>query len=177
MMSQQPRSTMRSVLVIKKDLSPTWVKIIGVMIFLATLYKIISLTFFTVGLHVYLIMNLLAVVIWVVKKFLVVDMDNREIREGFWILGNIYLDKYKFTGLEKIFINRVNSVQAFRQLTRTIDIHHQHYKAFLKTADGEKICIGEDADKDKLIAEVKAYNTVLKTVIFDNSLVEPIQLV
>lgn len=168
---------MKRVLVIKKDLSPTWVKIVGVMIFLATLYKIVSLTFFTVGLHVYFIVNLIAVVIWVIKKVLVVDMDKQEIREGFWIFGNIYLDKYKFPGLEKIFINRVNSVQTFRQLTRTIDIHHQHYKAFLKTADGEKICIGEDADKDKLIAEVKAHNTVLKTVIFDNSLVEPIQLI
>jgi hypothetical protein len=80
---------MKRVLVIKKDLSPTWVKIVGVMIFLATLYKIVSLTFFTVGLHVYLIMNLIAVVIWVIKKVLVVDMDKREIREGFWIFGNI----------------------------------------------------------------------------------------
>ncbi|SHG42085.1 hypothetical protein SAMN04488109_0186 [Chryseolinea serpens] len=168
---------MKRVLVLKKDLSPTWVKIVGVMIFLATLYKIISLTFFTVGLHVYLIMNLIAVLIWLVKTVLVVDMDKQEVREGLWIFGNIYLDKYKFQGLEKIFINRVNSVQTFRQLTRTIDIHNQHYKAFLKTTDGEKICIGEDADKDKLIAEVKAHNTVLKTVIFDNSLVEPIQLV
>jgi hypothetical protein len=167
---------MKKVLVIKKELSPTWLKIVGVLIFLATLYKIVSLTFFTVGLHVYLIMNLIAVMIWVGKKIIVVDMNKQEIREGIRIFGNIYFDKYKFPGLEKIFINRVNSVQTFRQLTRTVDIHHQQYKAFLKTTDGEKICIGEDADKDKLIAELRAHNSVLKTFIFDNSLAEPIQL-
>ncbi|WP_160143966.1 hypothetical protein [Chryseolinea soli] len=167
---------MKKVVTLKKDLSPIWVKIIGLLIFLATLYKVVSLTFFDVGLQVYIISNLIAVVIWVGRKIVVVDMDRQEIREGFWIFGNVYLDKYKFSGLEKIFINRVNDVQTFRQLTRSIDIHHKYYKAFLKTVEGEKICLDEDADKDKLIARLKAYNIVLETVIFDNSSTEPIQL-
>lgn len=167
---------MKRVLTIKKDVSPAWVKIIGLLIFSATLYKVVSLTFLDVGLHIYFISNLIAIVIWVTKKVIVVNMDTQEIGEGFGIFGINYLDKYKFAGLEKIFINRVNTVQTFTQLTRTTDIHHKYYKAFLKTVEGEKICIDEHTNKDKLIARLKAYNIVLETVIFDNSLTEPVQL-
>lgn len=136
------------------------------LIFLATLYKVVSLTFFDVGLHIYLILNLIAVLIWAGKKIIVVDMDRQEIGEGFGIFGINYLDKDNFSALEKIFINRVNTAETFTQLTRTIDIQHEYYKAFLKTVEGEQICIDEHADKDKLIASLRAYDTVLKTCYF-----------
>lgn len=160
---------MKKLVIIKKDLSPIWVKIIGVLIFLATIYKIVSLTFFDVGLHVYFILNLIAVIIWTGKKIVVIDMERQEIGEGFRIFGIAYLDKYKFSALEKIFINRVNATQTFVHLTRSMDIHHVLYKAFLKTVEGEKICIAEYTNKDKLIAGLNKYNSVLKTDIFDNS--------
>jgi hypothetical protein len=167
---------MKTAVTIKKDISPIWVKVIGSMIFLATIYKIVSLTFLDVSLHTYLIMNLIATAIWTGKKIVVIDINKMEIGEGFGFFGIVHLDKYKFSGLEKIFINRVNTAETFTHLARTIDIHHDNYKAFLKTVDGEKICIREHTDKEILIAELMSYNVVLKTAIFDTSLAEPIQL-
>jgi len=156
---------MNKVVIIKKDIAPVWVKVVGVLIVAATIYKIVSLTFFDVGLQVYFILNLIAAAIWTGKEIVVVDMNKQEIGEGFRVLGITYLDKEKFSGLEKIFINRVNTSQTFTHLAGSTAIHDELYKAFLKTAEGEKICIGEDRDKDKLIARLNTYNTVLKTVI------------
>ena len=157
-----------------KDLSPLWVKVISVVIFMATAYKIITLTFFDVSPVVYLVLNGIAVAIWTGKELVIIDYENSVVGEGFRLLGITYLDKTKFSGLEKIYINSVRSSETFRHLTRSIDIHHHNYKAFLKTVEGEKICVGIDTDKDELIIRLKKYNEVLNVDIFDNTQVEPI---
>jgi hypothetical protein len=97
-------------------------------------------------------------------------MENELILEGFKILGLKYLDKTKYSGLEKIYINRVDTSETFRHLTRSIDIQHENYKAFLKTQDGNKYWIGVNSDKDKLINRLKSHNKILMTNIYDNSI-------
>jgi hypothetical protein len=164
---------MERIEIIKKDISPLWIKIVGATIFLATIYKIVSLTFFDVSPLVYLIMNLIAVVIWTGKEVVVVDFAKQEIGEGFRILGLTHLDRTKFSGLEKIFINRVHTGETFRHLTRTMDIHHVNFKAFLKTTNGDKICVGIHRDKEVLIRRLRQYNARLRTSIFDTTSTEP----
>jgi len=157
-----------------KDLSPLWVKVISVIIFLATAYKIVTLTFFDVSPVVYLVMNGIAITIWTGKELVIIDYENSVVGEGFRILGITHLDKTKFSGLEKIYINSVRSAQTFQHITGSINIHHKHYKAFLKTFEGEKICVGIDSDKDELITRLKKYNEVLKIDIFDTTSAEPV---
>lgn len=160
---------MKRIEIIRKDLAPAWIKIIGVLLVAATFYKIVMGGFFDVSPLVYIISNVIAVAAWTAKDVVVIDVENCEIGEGFRLLGFGYYDWTKYSGIEKIFINRTNSAQTFRQLTRTIDIHHTDYKAFLKTYEGEKICVGIDPDKDELIKRLKEYNVKLKTTIFDST--------
>ena len=155
--------------IIRKELSPLWLKVIASIIFLATAYKMVTLTFFNVHPLVYIILNAIAMAIWTGKDLVVIDFDKGTIGDGFRILGITYLDKSNFTGIEKIFINRINMVETFRPLTRSVDIHHVNYKAFLKTFEGEKICVGISIDKDKLIEKLRDYNKVLKVNIFDTT--------
>ena len=166
-------ATMKRVEIIKKDIAPLWIKIIGATILLATIYNIVSLTFFNVSLLVYLIMNLIAVAIWTGKEIVVVDFERNEIGEGFRILGFTHVEKSKFSGIEKIFINRVHTGETFRHLATTTNIHHVNYKAFLKTNEGEKICVGIHRDKDELIMRLKKYNAGLRTTILDTTSSEP----
>ena len=160
---------MKKIEIIRKDLTPLWIKIVGGLIVLATLYKIVTNTFFDVGPHIYLIMNLFAVATWTAKDVVIIDEANGEIGEGIKILGFGKFEWVKYSGIEKIFINRANSAQTFRHLAGTIDIHHVNYKAFLKTNEGEKICVGISADKDELIQRLKRYNAELNTTIFDST--------
>jgi hypothetical protein len=159
-----------------KDLSPAWIKIISVLIFLATGYKLITGTFFEVSPLVYIIFNTIAVAAWAGQELVIIDMDAKTIREGFKILGIGKFERTRFSGIEKIFINKVNTVGTFRHLTRTIDVHDVSYKAFLKTYEGDKICIGISSDKDKLIDKLKEYNKDIKTDIFDTTSYAPVQV-
>lgn len=165
---------MRKIEIHKKDLSPLWIKIIGALIVLATLYKIITLTFFEVNFLIYIIFNALAIVSLVGKEVVVIDFQKKEIGEGYNVVGLRYLSKTRFSGIEKIFVNRVHLAETFWHMGGTKDIHHVRYKAFLKTADGDKICIGISADKDALIENLKRYNRNLKTTIIDNTFTEPV---
>ena len=160
---------MKKIEIIRKDLAPLWIKIVGVLIVLATVYKIVTNTFFDVNPLVYLIMNTIAIASWTAKEVVIIDVKNGEIGEGIKILGFGRFDWVKFSGIEKIFINRTNSAETFRHLMNTIDVHHVNYKAFLKTNEGEKICVGISGDKDELIQRLKRYNVELKTTIFDSS--------
>jgi len=160
---------MKQIEIIKKDLAPAWIKIVGVLFVLATIYKIVTMTFFNVGLLVYATTNALAVVIWTGKQIVVIDLEKNRIGEGIKILGLKYLDWVKYSGVEKIFINSTSETETFRHLTRTIDINHHSYKAFLKTNEGEKVCVGISTDKEKLIKQLKQYNSSLRTEIFDNT--------
>lgn len=164
---------MNKIEIVKKDLSPLWIKIVGVLIFLATAYKMVTMTFFQVNPLVYIILNLMAVAIWTGKEIVTIDTRNGEIGNGFRMMGLSYLDKTKFSGIEKVFIKKVRTLETFRHMATTTDIRHEHYKAFLKTNEGKKICIGIHTDKDKLINRLKEYNKDLKTTIFDNTFHEP----
>src|SRR5688572_10740048 len=160
---------MKQTEIVRKDLSPLWIKIISVIIVLATIYKVVTLTFLDVNPIVYIITNAIAIAIWTGKDIVVIDAGKNRIGEGFRIMGFSHLDWISYSGVEKIFINTTNETETFRHLTRTIDINHRGYKAFLKTNEGEKICVGISSDKDKLIKQLKQYNRSIGAEIFDNT--------
>ncbi len=162
--------------IVRKPLSPVWLKIIASLILLATIYKIISLTFFDVSLVTYLILNLIALIIWTGQEIVVIDFDGHKIKDGFRILGLTYLETTVFNGCERIFINKVKTAETVRHLATTIDVHHERYKAFLKTTDGDKICIGVSRNKEELITKIKLYNSHLRTMIIDNTAFESVLL-
>ncbi|HEY3387108.1 MAG TPA: hypothetical protein VGK46_11400 [Saprospiraceae bacterium] len=160
---------MKRVEIIRKDISPLWIKIIGVLVVFAIIYKIVTLTFLEVNPIVYVVSIAVAIAIWTGKEIVIVDLLSGQLGEGFKIAGFTYLNWTKFSGLEKIYINSTSSSETFRHLTRTIDIKHGQFKAYLKTLEGSKICIGISTDKDKMIKQLQKFNAELNTTIFDNT--------
>lgn len=175
-MTQIEELTMRNFEIVRKDIAPLQFKVFGVLVVLATNYKILTWTFYDINPLVFILGNLFAFVIWTAKDIIVIDFENNQIKEGFKVLGLSHTDKTKFSGFEKIFINKVNSNETFRQMTRTMTIQHENYKAFLKTHEGDKYWIGIDGDKDKLIIKLRAINENLKTEIFDYSVPEQLRI-
>jgi hypothetical protein len=165
---------MKKIEIHKKDLSPLWIKIIGALVVLATLYKIVTLTFFEVNILIYILFNALAIVSLVGKEVVVIDFQKKEIGEGYKVFELRYLTKTRFSGIEKIFINRVHLAETFWHMGGTMDIRHVRYKAFLKTTERDKICIGISADKEALIENLKSHNRNLRTTIIDNTFAEPV---
>lgn len=151
-----------------------WLKIISVMIFSATLYSIVTLSILEINPLVLIICNTLAVAIWTAKEVVIIDFDKRVIGEGFRILGMTYLDKLNFSGIEKIFINRISAKATLVHVTGSRDYHTVFYKAFLKTNEGDKVVVGVSADKEKLIRRLLEYNRVINTTIFDTTSAEPV---
>jgi hypothetical protein len=162
--------------IVRKDVSPLSLKIVSILIFTATAYKVITLTFFDINPFIYIVLNAIAVGIWTAKEIIIIDFGKRLIGEGIRVFGMTYVTNNKFSGFEKVFINKIKLTETFRPLTRTIDIHHEAYKAFLKTHEGHKFCIGDSTDKDDLIKKLKKYNEKLNTEIFDNTFYEPIKV-
>jgi len=158
--------------IVRKDMAPLQLKFFGVLIVLATNYKMLTWTFFDVNPLVFVFGNLFAVCIFTAKDILLINFDHGQIGEGFKILGFRYTDKTTFTGIEKIFINKVKTGETFRQMTRTMTIHHDNYKAFLKTSEGDKYWISVHSNKDKLIHKLKIISTDLNTEIYDYTLPE-----
>lgn len=152
-----------------KDLAPLELKVFSVLVILAVNYKILTFTFDDVSPITYIICIAIAVGTWTIKSVVVVDQEKRIVGEGFKIAGLRYLSKYKFSEIEKVFVNSVSSGTTFRHLTRTMEIHHHTYKAYLKTVEGDKFCIAINADKDKLMGALQKYNQYIKTSIVDNT--------
>ncbi|HTE33830.1 MAG TPA: hypothetical protein VK666_25790, partial [Chryseolinea sp.] len=107
---------MRRFEIIRKDIAPMQFKFLAVLIILATNYKVLTWTFLDTNPLVFIFGNLLALIILTAKDILVVDFDNSQIKEGFKVLGLRHTDKTEFSGLEKIFINKINTSQEFRQI-------------------------------------------------------------
>lgn len=162
--------------IVRQDVAHLGLKVVSILIFLATAFKLVTLTFFDVGLFVYMILNTLAIGIWIAKEVVIIDLQNGVIKDGYKILVFISGETTRFSGLEKIFINKIKMTETFRHLATTTDIHHVRYKAFLKTDEGDKICIGIDTDKDRLADKLREFNKVLKTVVFDTTGPEATQL-
>jgi hypothetical protein len=83
---------MKQIEIIRKDIAPLWIKIISVIIVLATIYKVVTLTFLDVNPIVYIITNSIAIAIWTGKDIVVIDAEKNRIGEGFKVMGFNRLD-------------------------------------------------------------------------------------
>jgi len=167
---------MRRFEIIRKDIAPMQFKFLAVLIFIATDFKVLTWAFLDTNPLVFIFGNLLALIILTAKDILVVDFDNSQIKEGFKVLGLRHTDKTEFSGLEKIFINKINTSQEFRQIANTMTIYDETYKAFLKTNEGDKYWIAINRDKDKLIKRLRVINENLKTEIYDYTVPEHVRV-
>lgn len=155
--------------IIRKDMAPVQFKVLGILIVLATNYKVLTFTFYEVNPWIFIIGNAVAFAVFTAKDILIIDFKNKQIREGFKVYGLRSTDKTAFSGLEKIFINKIKTSRNFNQMTRSMTIYDEHYKAFLKTFEGDKYWVAENSDKDKLINRLRSLNEELKVEIYDTS--------
>ncbi len=162
-------SSQRTLKITVKSLAPLEFKVFSVLVILATNYKILTGTFNEVSPWTFAICNFIAIAVWTAKQVVVIDFQERTIGEGSTILGMNFLSKNSYSGFEKIFINSVATGETFRHLTRNIRIHHNGFKAFLKTNEGDKYCIAVESDKERLIKKTLQYNLAIMTQIVDNT--------
>ena len=155
--------------IIRQDVFGPWLKVVSFFIWIFTFMKIITGKFFELSIGTYIVINGLTILFWTTFEYVTIDME-RKFGEGYKVAGIKSVTKYRFDSLEKIFINHISTSKTFRQLTRTMTIRDGFYKAFLKTNRGDKIFIDIDRDKDDLLNRLRDYNTVLNTVIVDNTL-------
>jgi len=153
----------------RKDLAPFQFKIFAILIGIAINYKFLTFTFYEVDWIVFFMGALAAAAIWTSQNVVVIDTVNRHIGEGFLIFGIRYIAKTPYTVIEKIFVNKITLRETFRPNTRTITVHHEVYKAFLKTSDGTKFWIAASADKQQLFESLGALNTILQTQLIDST--------
>lgn len=99
-----------------------------------------------------------------------IDPAARRYREYIKILG-LHSGAWKlYDSIEKVFVNPVKSSQTMttRGNYRT-EIVTNEYMAFLKFGNGTRVELDEDSNKEKLLARLTRYNTVLQTTIADNT--------
>lgn len=75
-----------------------------------------------------------------------------------------------YTGIEKIFVNKLKVSQTM--VTRTgarFDTQSQDYQAYLKFDNGTKVELDGDSNKEKLFLRLRKYNEMLQAVIQDNA--------
>jgi hypothetical protein len=143
---------------------------VGVIILVFTLLQLKNGNVHGIRIFAYLFFNLLALTFWITYEIVHIDFAKRQIGEGFKIFGMTRLVWKKYTGIEKIFINSINTVgHDYSRFPWTITVRDKFYKAFLKTADGDKIFLLAGHNKDKLLTKLKTYNQTINTEIIDNS--------
>lgn len=160
----------------RKDLAPLQFKIFALLSGIAINYKILTFTFYEVDWIVFFMGAFAALAIWTSHNVIVIDREKQYLGEGFVILGIRYIAKTPYTAIEKIFVNKIKLRETFRPSTRTIEIHHEVYKAFLKTTDGNKFWIAEDTDKRELFKRLQELNRSLQTQLIDSTEFEAVPL-
>ena len=112
-----------------------------------------------------------------VNEIVVVDFDKRIISEGMSYFGLQNLQHhYRFSGFEKIFINTTAKQKLLNTRVAANMMHTTLYKAFVKTLEGDKICIGVDMRKERLIKKISNVRAIFYVPVFDNTEGVPVEI-
>ena len=86
-----------------------------------------------------ILVSLLVPVLWFSYHIFMIDMDEKVIQEGLWIMGYRTGKPQPFNSIESFYINKVRVSQTmYSQTNRSHTLGKVEYKAFLKLDDGEK---------------------------------------
>ena len=116
------------------------------------------------------------------KEFLSIDLKQRILFEYVWFLGLKIGKRTQFDSIEKIFFNRNKYVKRTYVMLRLpfliFDKNHNEFvfDSFLKLRSGEKIRFISRSDKEELIRELLIINQSIKTVVYDNTSGEAVQV-
>jgi hypothetical protein len=140
----------------------------GVIIFLFTAFQLYEGNIHGPGIMIYVLFNLLAVLFWVAKEIVQIDIPLKRIGEGFKVLGLRRMNWIPYSEIEKIYINSVKTVgEDNYSLPNKVTVRYSLYKAFIKTTSGDKLLLMVDNDKDLLLKKLNELNEKLKTQIID----------
>lgn len=135
-------------------------KVLCIMIIMATnvrllFYQIVD----TVIVIRFLVCVIISVLLWSLKSFVYIDLDNKKISEGYSVLGLRLITTYKatFTEIEKMYVNYITSGWTSDSLGYTEGKTPPMYKAFLKTSEGDKFCVAVGASKREVMARVRTF--------------------
>jgi len=142
----------------------------GVIIFVYTVSQLIAGNVYGYGIPFFILFNLLAISFWTAKDILKIDLTNKRIGEGFKVFCLKRLNWIKYSDIEKIYINSVNTAgQDQYSLPWSVTVRDKVYKAFLKTTDGHKLLLTVARDKGLMLKRLNQFNETLRTQIFDTS--------
>ena len=116
----------------------------------------------------------IAALLWTTTRRLDIHIEKQYIKHYIWLFGLKLGVKRPIGKVEKIFINRQKTKEYVYipnnfYRNRPLEFSGYDYWAFLNFADGEKIKIKSQRNKDSLIKNLKQYNRILKTVIIDTT--------
>lgn len=168
---------------IKQDLwvpaKGRWIiAIVGFGITAPKIWRIILLQLTLSDLAVIILMISLIVLVFTIRKELIIYTKRGRVFEGFRLLGREIGKWEEYNEIEKIFINRIKyrdkGFQYFFPSTPGVimsDFSYSQfvYKAFIKFDTGIKMELLVDTDKEKLLQQLNKYNDVLQTHIMDNT--------
>ncbi|HZY78442.1 MAG TPA: hypothetical protein VFE50_02895 [Cyclobacteriaceae bacterium] len=114
---------------------------------------------------------LIAVFVWTLKGFIIIDFKKGIILEGHQIFGlRLSATRSHFTGVEKIYVNYIGGGLMTYSDDDDVQPYAPIYKAFLKTLEGDKFCIAQYRNKDRVMGRVKDLNKILNVEVYDNSI-------
>ena len=97
-----------------------------------------------------------------------IDISEKRIGEGVKIFGLKRISWTRYSEIEKIYINSVNTVgEDIYSLPNKVTVRDTIFKAFIKTTNGDKIFLMAGSDKDLLLKKLNELNIKIKTIIID----------
>ena len=97
--------------------------------------------------------------IWFASNLLIIDHEKKEIFDGIWTIGLKFGKPTPYSGIEKIFINRVKTSQTMYSLSNQKNIVTDHeYRAYLKLDSGTKYYLISHPLEERVeekVAEIK----------------------
>ena len=99
-----------------------------------------------------MVLSTLAPAVWFATNILIINMEEREIFNGVWVMGFKFGRITPVTSIEKVFVNRIKTKQTMYSLANSKSIlTNYEYRSFLKLASGEKFFMVSHPRKERII--------------------------
>jgi hypothetical protein len=156
---------------------PRWVfVIVAFIISYNKIHQYVDKHYFMGMALVFIFMFVLLFFLFTSRHQIEIDPESKTIHPHIWVMGYKIGGKKTFSGIEKIFVNKVKQSQKlytpFNYSTKyfgMIYIEENLYKSFLKFDTGEKMVLIENQDRDQLFEQLSRYEAILNVRVYDNT--------
>lgn len=103
-----------------------------------------------------LFVSFLIAAAWSASYLLVIDMEEKKIFDGVWVMGIKLGAEMPFTHIEKIFINKIKTKQTFYSAlgNQPATLSNAEYQSYVKTDEGRKVALVTHRNRSKIIEKV-----------------------